>query len=164
MALQPREVHQAHQRAERGNVQHNRYLDPHHVPSTHHMERMIPHGHSYGRIYPRFHASWLQRVHTPIAYIPAWPLHRLPWLNWSDEEDFDEEDWEYDPAYPHHRRRKVHRRSKRRHDDDDRPRHNVHPNHPAHKTAHHPHKPEEHPHHLMHHPHVPGDRGRMWVH
>lgn len=51
------------------------WLDPFGVPSSYHCDQMIPNGNEFGRIFPRFHPSWLQRVHTPIPRVSAFPLH-----------------------------------------------------------------------------------------
>lgn len=53
----------------------NMHLDPHHVPSSYHCDQMMPFGNEFGRIFPRFHPCWLQRVHTPVPRVSAYPLH-----------------------------------------------------------------------------------------
>lgn len=53
----------------------NRYLDPYHVPSAAQCNLMMPFGQEFGDLFPRFHPSWLQRIHTPIPRMSAFPLH-----------------------------------------------------------------------------------------
>lgn len=49
------------------------HKDPYNVPSSAHCEQMMPFGTQFGRLFPRFHPSWLQRVQTPVPMIP--PFH-----------------------------------------------------------------------------------------
>lgn len=51
------------------------WLDPYGVPSSYHMDQMLPLGTEFERLFPRFHPSWLQRIQTPVPRVSAFPLH-----------------------------------------------------------------------------------------